>query len=61
MPTQTKRRQKQGQDETKHPPQKSIMQNTDVKQTKNQPNLIQKHRIRKFSFPQKKKITVELQ
>ena len=34
MPTQTKRRQKQGQDETRHPPQKSIMQNTDVKQTK---------------------------
>ena len=33
MPTQTKQRQKQGQDETRHPPQKSIMQNTDVKQT----------------------------
>ena len=61
MPTQTKRRQKQGQDETRHPPQKSIMQNTDVKETKNQPYLFQRHSIRKFSFPQEKKITVELQ
>ena len=63
MPTQTKRRQKQGQDETRHPPQKSIMQNTDVKQTENQPHLFQRQSIRKFSFPQKKKkkITVELQ
>ena len=57
MPTQTKRRQKQGQDETRHPPQKSIMQNTDVKQTENQPYLFQRHSIRKFSFPQKKKKT----
>ena len=42
MPTQTKQRQKkqkqkQRQDKTTHLPKKSIMQNTDVKQTKNQP------------------------
>ena len=49
MPTQTKRRQKQGQDETRHPPQNSIMQNTDVKQTKNQPYLFQRHSISRVS------------
>ena len=55
MPTQTKQRQ----DKTRYPPQKSIMQNTDVKQTKNQPYLFQRHSIRKFSSLQKKK-SVEL-
>ena len=54
MPTQTKQRQKQRQDKTRHPHQKSIMQITDVKQTKNQPYLFQRHSIRKFPPPQKK-------
>ena len=41
MPTQTKQRQKQRQDETRHPPKKSIMQNRNLKKKQNRKQFVE--------------------